>query len=253
MKISTLTKPSFYLPSAMVLFVLFLVAKLPAQQLIARLTLPQQVQIAGVSGTIWHGHAEFVQYNGLQLNNVSWQLSWLPLFWGTANVELKAGNRRDTEQIAVHGNIAISMSTLSANELTIYAPAPLLLSRVALPVPVKAGGRVKVELAELSYHQEGCLALQGTGSWLNATMAGRSGDIEFGNFDAQLHCQQGPITITTEPQNSLNMQAIATIPHNGEIGVKGQFKVSDALPQEVHNQAQYIGDIDAEGNHHFAY
>lgn len=249
MNIATVGKPSFYLPMAIILFLVFIVAKLPANQVIPRLTLPPQINVGGISGTFWQGHAEFVQFNGIQVNNVNWQLSWLPLFWGAAALDIQAGNSRDAEQIAINGAFVVTMSTLKAQNATIYAPTPLLLSQVTLPVPVIAGGRVKTDIEELVYQKNGCQTLNGTGNWLKATVAGANQNIPLGNFAAKLHCEEGPISITTEPVNSLNIQATATIPHSGEVRVQGKFKVSDELPREVHNAAQMIGDIDPEGFH----
>ena len=237
-----------YTAGAVTLFLLFLLVKLPASQLIPRLPLPADVSVKGLSGTLWDGHADQVVVKGLAINNVNWQLRFLPLLLGKAALELDAGSARDSEQISIKGQVNISMSGLSAKNATLFAPTPLLMAQVELPIPVDASGRARINIEQLEYHQtEGCKALTGSGSWLNAGVAGFNGQVQLGNFEASLHCDNGPVEITTTPDNSLNLSAKAVVQNNGKFSVNGQFKVSDSLPKEVHDAAKFFGRANAQG------
>jgi len=230
------------------LFILFVLIKVPANQVIPRLSLPQDVALSGLSGSLWQGKAEQFTYKGLLLNNVQWQLDFLPLLIGNLSVSLKAGNTRDPDQISVNGDFTFSSNSLSASSASLFAPTPMLMAQVQLPVPVKAGGRVKLDIDEMDYQSDqGCIALSGKGHWLKGSVAGFNKEIPLGNFEADLLCDNGPITITTNPQNSLNLAGTATISHPSKISVSGKFKVSDDLPREVHNAAQFFGNKDAQG------
>jgi len=230
------------------LFFIFLVVKLPANQVLPRLPVPDNVVFAGISGSIWQGHAEQVRYSGLQLSNVKWELSALPLLLGKLSLDIKGGNHRDSEQIAINGRFAISAGGIAADNAILFAPTPLLLAQVQMPLPINASGRVKVVLEEFAYQQAtGCEVLKGTGQWLNGAVAGFNRQITLGSFNASLACDNGPITVTTDPKNALNLTGTATVPHKGKISVLGKFKVSDDLPKEVHNAANFFGKPDANG------
>ncbi|MCC2606486.1 type II secretion system protein N [Planctobacterium marinum] len=234
--------------AAIGLFLFFLVANLPASQVIARVTLPKEVSVIGVSGTLWAGHADQVIVQGLALSNVNWDLAFLPLLLGKATVHIDAGSARDSDQISLQGDITLTPSGISAQNTTLFAPTPLLMAQVQLPIAVDAAGRARVQVETFSYHKEtGCQSLKGTGSWLNAGVAGFNGQVNLGNFEATLECDQGPIKITTRPDNSLNLAAATLIHHNGKFSVEGQFKVSDALPREVHDAAKFFGAPDEQG------
>ncbi|BDX04589.1 type II secretion system protein N [Planctobacterium marinum] len=233
---------------AVILFLVFLLVKLPASQLIPRLPLPADISLKGISGTVWDGHADQVVVKGLGINNVDWQLSFLPLLIGKAALELDAGSARDSEQISIKGDVKLSVSGISAQNLTLFAPTPLLMAQVELPIPVDASGRARINIENFDYHKtDGCSTLTGTGSWLNAGVAGFNGQVQLGNFEASLHCDNGPIEITTAADNSLNLSAKAVVQHNGKFSVNGQFKVSDNLPKEVHDAAKFFGRTDAQG------
>lgn len=241
-------KPILYTASAVLLFFVFLVLKIPANQVVPRISLPPDIAIRGVNGTLWDGHAEQVVVKGLAINNVKWQLDILPLLLGKAAVDLDAGSARNPEQISIEGQFVISRATIQASNATLFAPTPLLMAQVELPIPVDASGRARVNINELHFaHATGCKKLAGNGSWLNAAVAGLNGPVQLGSFEATLACDNGPINITTAADNSLNLDATAVIQHNGRFSVQGRFKVSPDLPKEVHQAARFFGSADAQG------
>lgn len=231
----------------LLVFIVSLVAKMPANQILSRVTLPEEVSVSGVSGTLWDGNATQIIYNGIQVLDVNWQLDFLPLLIGNASLSLDAGSTRDPDSIAFNGDVVISHNHLTIDDGTLFAPTPLLLAQVQLPLPVSAKGRIKVEINELDYAKEGCETLSGKGFWLKGEVAGLQEQIALGNFEATLHCDNGPVEVTTTPENSLNMDATVTIHHNGKFAVSGKFKPEDGLSNEVHGAAKSFFEVDNNG------
>ena len=186
---------------ALCAYVFFLVASLPASQVIYRLDLPEQLSIQGVSGTIWQGQASAVSYAGLPLRNVSWQLDILPLLWGSFSAEVKAGNIRQVDEIAFDGNLQVSSERLQLGEFQAYLPTDLILANLKLPFPVEAEGRFKLDIGQLDYATV-CQSLSGKGQWLNAKVAGLNGLIDLGNFDATLGCENNNVVVNVQEPNS---------------------------------------------------
>lgn len=241
-------KPVTLAIAGFILFIVFLIANTPAAQVIPRLPLPNTVSISGVSGTIWAGNASRVIYKGMQVSNVDWKMSVLPLLIGRISLSVDGGSVRDAEQISLKGDISLSPGGITSSDTTLYAPIPLLLSQVQLPLPVLASGRVRINIAELDYQTDGCKTLQGEGYWLNGGVAGLQQQIQLGDFTTQISCDNGPVIVTSIPDNSLNLSGTATIPHKGNVTVSGKFKVSDELPSDVHQAAQmFFADTDAQG------
>ena len=227
-------------------YLVFLIAKLPAVHVFSKLPLPADVKISGISGTIWNGHAQSAQINGLPILNLNWSLAFFPLLTGEISAEIKAGNVRDIEQVSVNGQVQFSGERIQAEDTLVYVPTTLVMRLLTLPVPVDAEGRFKVQLQEIDY-QAGCQAVIGSGQWLNAKYTGTAGVIDLGNFDAKLGCENKQIIIDVKPPNSFGLTAKAKIPANMKFTIEGRFKPDANLPREVHQAAQFFGNVDSSG------
>ena len=93
-------------------YLLLLVSNLPAAQVLNRITLPDNVHIQGVGGTLWEGNALSVTVDGVQLKNVNWNLSFLSLILGNVAAEVKAGNARDADSIYFNGDVDVALLSL---------------------------------------------------------------------------------------------------------------------------------------------
>ncbi len=233
-----------------VAFLLFAIANMPAVQVIGRVNLPSNVSLSGISGTLFNGKAQTVVANGLPINNVKWQLNPLYIFLGKIHLDVKAGNVRDKNDIAFEGPITtglFSQERVKTENFTVYLPVDRVLAKVRLPLPVNAGGRFKVNLNELDFGPT-CRALSGTGDWLNATVAGTQGPIDFGTYSAKLRCEGDDIGVTVSEPNLLGLSMDAVIATNMKnVKVSGKFKPDDSLPNEVHQASRFFGTPDADG------
>ncbi|WP_339767694.1 type II secretion system protein N [uncultured Paraglaciecola sp.] len=232
--------------TCLVIYAIFLIAKLPAAQIISRVQLPPEVTVHGVSGTIWNGHASTVTVQGLPVHDLNWELAFLPLLTGKASLNLKAGNIREVEDISLDGNVAISNGRVQGEDLQIFLPTSLVISSLPLPIPVNASGRFKIALQELDY-SEHCTAMTGQGLWLKAKVQGTQQDIDLGSFETTLKCENKEIVMTINEPNSFGLSAVAHIPSSLAFRINGRFKPDDALPEEVHQAAQFFGKKDAQG------
>lgn len=231
-------------------FIVFAVATLPAIQVIGRVALPKNVSVSGVSGTIWQGSAQTLMVDGLPINNITWDISALSLLIGNLSAEVKGGNLRDAGAIAFTGPVSLSLfnpEQINTEDFVLYLPVDRVLAKVQLPLPVYAGGRFKVELNTLSYGPT-CVALQGKGDWLNATVAGTQGPIDFGTYSATLRCQGDSIGVTVSEPNLLGLSMDAVVrPDFKGVQVSGKFKPDESLPAEVHQAAGFFGQPDNSG------
>jgi general secretion pathway protein N len=234
---------------AVIVYCVFLVAKLPAEQILQRVNLPSNINITGVSGTLWSGRARQVNYQGLAIQDVKWQLSALPLLWGAVWLELDAGNDRRADQISIQGEIATKLTNpmvVSSDDFLVYLPTDQVLANVSLPLPVMAGGRFRVTLQELDFDQQ-CEALNGTGEWLNASVMGTQGSIPLGVFKADLSCTEGAINAIVAEPNMLGLSLNAKVKSMRDITVSGRIKLDPQLPQEVHDASQLFGQPGSDG------
>jgi general secretion pathway protein N len=230
----------------LLVYVVFLIIKLPAVQVLSRLPLPEDIQLNGVSGTIWNGQAQQLLVRGLPIEQLSWQLAFLPLLTGTGQVYVDGGNIRQMDEISVKGNISLANGQLQADNLQLYLPTAWVIASLPLPVAVNASGRFKLVLQELDYSDH-CQVLNGKGHWLKAQVQGNKRPIVLGNFEADLSCVNQDVVLTVNEPNRFGLSAVARIPADLTFSVSGRFKPDPDLPPEVHQAAQFFGQKDAQG------
>lgn len=236
--------------SAILVFLFFVVVKLPASHVLYYGTLPNTVQIGKVSGTLWNGKTEFVQTQGLLIERLSWKISAWPLLLGKIKLHLKGGNAREVDAVSISGPVTLSlfnMQHIEADNLTLYLPANQVIAKAKLPIRVNMGGRIKLDLDELSFGPV-CEEIKGTGQWINASVALPQSNANLGNFSAALSCSGDDIQMEVKEPNRLGLSFVSVIPANfKKVRVNGRFKIDDDLPKEIHQAAQFFGNPDAQG------
>lgn len=230
----------------LVFYFLFLLIKLPASQVLSRLSLPPDVDLQGVSGTIWQGRAIAASVHGLPLQNVSWSLAVLPLVLGHISADVQAGNMRNSDEVSFSGGLNLSEGQIQLDQVQAYLPTNLMVSLLPLPFPVKAEGRFKIQFEELEY-TDACQTLVGSGQWLNAKVAGLNGMIDLGVFNADMTCTDNNVVVTVKEPNRFGLSAEAVIQANLKYAITGRFKPESDLPEEVHQAAQFFGNKDGQG------
>ena len=236
--------------AAVLLFIGVMIANLPAIHVLARVNLPDNVSVKQASGTVWNGALASATVNGLMVKNITWQINPLPLLLGKLDINIKGGNTRDPEQFSFNTPLSLNLFDLNrvkATNAQVFVPVDYVIAQINLPLPVSAGGRLKVSFEQLDYGQQ-CYAMQGSGEWLNAVVAGTQGPISFGNFDASLSCLNGGVRAMVKEPNLLGLNLVLTATAQlQDIAVSGQFKIDDSLPQEVHQAGRFFGAPGADG------
>lgn len=234
----------------LVAFIFFLIVYMPANQVVGRIALPKNISITGVSGTVWNGKAKEVVMQGLPLKRVDWSLHPLALITGRLSANIKAGNIRNSEEAALSGPLSVSLfnfKNIKAEDFVLYLPANYVVANLTLPIPVDAGGRLRVRI-EQGHISPQCQELSGFGDWLNASVAGTQGPIQLGNYTVKFSCKGENIAAVLSDPNLLNLGLNADLnPENGKINVAGQFRIDPSLPQDIQYASQFFGQKDSEG------
>jgi len=177
---------------AILAYVFFIIAYIPASHL-ANFIYSQsqgQVRLSNVSGTLFEGNAGIAVANGFMVQNLDWQLNPWSLFLLRANVDLKGGAIRNSEQIYVKANVVSNL--LSSDQFTLansqlFIPAKSVLSQLQLPVVVTASGRSRIDIDELEMTPT-CTGLSGKGAGLNAAVDTPAQALSLGSFEENLSC-----------------------------------------------------------------
>lgn len=242
--------------AGVLLYVILLIAYLPAHQVSSRFALPDSINISGVSGTVWHGNIDRLVINNIPVNQLNWSISAWSLLLGQLDLQLEAGNMREASSIAFKGPVSLNILdplSFAAEEFQLYLPVDRVLAEVQLPLPVAASGRFRVNISQLLFEQGMCEQLSATGDWLNASVAGTQGPIELDTFTAQLHCEAQNYVIEVAEPNAFGLSLTATATADFQtITLDSKFKPDANLPREVHEAAMFFGEPDNQGYRYYS-
>ena len=232
-------------------YLLFLLTTLPAVYATAWLEkrLPE-VQLAGVHGSIWSGTARELAYHGRSWGILQWRFDWLAPFSGHWGYRLQ-----------LHGSGSILQGRVAASAAgtlffqDVRGQLPVTEIEPWLPVPPgSVGGTLNLQLARLVLIRgrpavaEGQVTL--TGATLNWPQA-----VALGNYQMKLRTRsgkgiEGSLLDTGGP---LMLQGTLNLAPDGRYQLGGSLAVREPGDAAVSRLLQYLGPVNAAGNHPFQF
>ena len=146
-------------------YLVFLIAVMPAHWAVR--FLPREVETAGVSGSVWHGHAARIRYAGYRLDDVDWRVrAPYRLLWAQLPLRLRI------EKGSVSGFTSLVLSprslTLEDSDLNINLE---VFERALRRFRVHLGGMpVHLAAETLELRRAGPGAARGTMRWDQAAV-----------------------------------------------------------------------------------
>lgn len=234
-------------------FIIFCFVKLPAAIAldIAKPYLPKQIEVGQAVGTVWQGQIMQARFEGEHFNNVRWDIAGWQLFTGKLNANIKFGNPREKTDISGYATLsyAIFNNTLKATNTLVRSSVERAMQQIQLPLPVTAKGRVILELEEYSSGSPYCDSLKGEIASPNIDVQGLNGWFNIGPLSGKLSCKSGDIAILIDPDNTLGLEADATLKANFDFRVAGYVKPDASLPKDVHDAVKFLGRSDSQGRY----
>lgn len=231
-------------------YVVFLIIMMPAAWWLRLFPLPAAIQHGPVSGTLWQGQIQQVQYQQLQLAELRWQLQPWSLLLLRADLQLDSGSMQQQQQPYLQAHLGLSPSAIEVSDTLLRLPVPTVLPLLKLPVPVQADGNLLFDISHLVIREQQCHELAGSASWLDARLQPPTGTwLNLEHFHASLRCENKLPVLTTDPANILALAIDATVNPQGQLAVTGTLLPSAQLPDEVHQAMRFVGTPDAEGRY----
>ncbi|WP_306519255.1 type II secretion system protein N [Rheinheimera sp.] len=227
-------------------YLLFALVLTPANVWLKLVTLPADVQLGPVTGTLWSGQIAGVQKAPFYLPQLSWQLQPSLLWRGKLGLKMQGGNLRDSNLPYLAVQAELGVGQLLLNNSTIRLPVAPIIPQLQLPMPVDASGAIVLNLKDFVLGQPYCAALDGKASWQQAKFKTPTGWIDLQAIDAVLNCDNGNISLQTTADNPLGLLVKADI-LQGSYQIAGTLKPAASMPKEVHQAMQFVGQADAEG------
>lgn len=229
-------------------YVIFLIAFLPANFIVNKIQLPKNIQIGNVSGSVWQSEIDSLLVDNLRINNINVQVNWLSLiaFNPTADVEFGGALYRGPEgQLSVSG----FLSDLTISNLHLDISANEIAQQLPLPIPAQAKNIVSVVIDNFVIGQPVCQQLSGRLKWDDAEIVALSEQVPLGTLSATLGCEKGKGQAILNENNALGVSFIAELGANGAISGNGYLTPPQSLPKAIKQVLPFLGRQDREGRY----
>lgn len=236
-------------------YLIALLAMLPARYAIDELApqfgieLGSEWALDGITGTIWGGAVEQLQYQGQEIGRASWDLHPLSLIVGNLALSWQL-NGQEGE---VHGEATFNPSGEVLVE-AIKGEIPVAELTALLPfVPVVVNGTLALDLSAV--HFDGGKTRQVTGElhWNQAEIVAMQ-KVDFGDVTITLDTKDDSGDIEAQINNlqgALAVNATATLRTSGEYQVAGEITTRSKKDRALLNSFVMIGRPDRQGRLRF--
>ncbi|KFZ36610.1 type II secretion system protein N [Shewanella mangrovi] len=231
---------------AVLLYLVFLLVLLPARVVVALAPLPAGVTLAGVSGSVWHGSADSVVVDGLQFDQLQWQLSPWGLLTGRANVDFQLGNA--STAVNGKGSLSLSSSAIKASGLKFDAPVAFLAGKKQLPFRTVASGDISLFVQQFDQGKPWCEQLSGKAFLNNIGIKNQFGQYPLGDIELSLQCIKGQIQLATDDEkNKLGIAGTLLLQDNMRYQLNGRMKLTEQQPADLQKALPLLGKADNNG------
>lgn len=219
-------------------YLVALVVLLPARFVMQFLLIPNgqgqmNIQLGGVTGSIWRGHADTLVVDTLILRDLNWTLRPLALLRGALAVDIEVADHLDNIAVG-RGRIEARRNQLRVKNLIVNARLDDVAAFSPTPSPLPLRGDIEVRVAEFTYGQPVCAVLQG-GIELRggAIQVGQNWDA-LGPLSAELGCASGQISAQLVEPNNIGLSATAEF---NLYGAQGEYQITSSpeAPRTIRN------------------
>ncbi|MDT0603969.1 type II secretion system protein N [Thalassotalea castellviae] len=229
-------------------YVIFLLALMPASFVLQWVTLPSQLQLSTVNGTIWQSKIKTANYNGFIVNDIKIDVSPLSLLTLDPNIDLTFGGALVSGPEGV-ANIHGLFSALRITDAKITLSADNISSHLKLPLPVKAHDFVDINVSEFVAGNAICQSLTGDIAWNKAAVTVLDQKVALGKLSTSLSCEQGDVVLTLDEQNELGLSFTASVSQGFAVSGNGFLTPNNTMPKALEQVLPFLGKPDRQGRY----
>ncbi len=229
-------------------YLFFVIAFLPIGFIFNWVTLPSDVDIGAVKGSVWHSEISAIKVDGIQINRIEADLSLLSLVIFDPQISLTFGDERENSPSG-QANVSGLLSQIKLTDVSVKLAADTIAQSINTPIPVVAHGWVNMELQELVMGKPLCQTLNGNISWPNASVTALEKRVDLGPLSTHLTCEKGEAIATVAEGNSLGLSFSAAIGNNFHVSGDGYLTPTDTMPAELRQVLPFLGRPDNQGRY----
>lgn len=214
-----------YAAFAVVAYVVFLLVNFPADRAYALVKshLAPRIQLYGLEGSVWHGHADVAQLGQYRLAPLNWQYRPAGLLAGRVDVKVQlergAGRASAVVGVSPGGNIHLA-------DVDVAIPAGELVQMLRLPL-VQVSGEVDARLDSVQLQASRIAELNGTLTWNKAQVL-KPQPYQLGGLEAVFNTDNDVVKGTLRDKGGpLQVDGLVTLKPDGTYQVNANVGTRD--------------------------
>jgi len=234
----------------------FLLANAPLVLVTNNIQLPRNIEIQGVSGSIWQGEIASAIINNNKVEQIKTEVSFWSLFSLSPSIKVKFG---DAMLAGPEGKFTLEVSAeqLALTEVEVFISANDIAKQLPLPIPVAAKGNVELTLDSIvltTAEKLSCLQAKGDVTWLRAGAMALEQNIKLGKLSAAISCAEGNLLAMVNPNNDLGLSfdGVLALPSKTVSG-KGYLKPGAKFPAQLKSALSFLGRADNQGRYRLGF
>jgi len=236
-------------------YFVFLIATLPATVLFNQVSLPKNLSLSGISGSVWKTKVEQVAVGETVIKQVETELGFLSLLSLAPTLPVTFG---DPLLSGPEGELDITFSkgVIEIDNLRLLLKANDIAQQLTLPLPVTAKGDVEINLSHAAINIEDsnkCIAADGMVTWSKAGVLALEESISLGRFNAKIGCEDGVLALLLSPENNLGLTFSAYVRQGGGVSGNGFLKPGNDFPKALSNTLPFLGRKDSQGRYRLSF
>ncbi|SON51074.1 type II secretion system protein N [Vibrio tapetis] len=242
-----------YISVFVVVLLASLIAHLPAGLLVDNMPKIRGLNLSGVQGTLWQGHAENVHWQGRTYGQLNWEFQPSKLLTAKAEFRLRFG-RGSSIKLTGKGNVGVGLSGFYGENILAAMPAEKALLFTNLPVPIDVSGQLEVALKHVIYAKPWCQSAEGSVVWNQSQVDSPLGALEAGPIVAHIQCENSQLLVNGEQHNDqLTSEFEASLSSDMTYKADGWFKPGADFPPRMASQLQWLGSPNNQGQYTLNY
>lgn len=229
-------------------YLFFMVTLIPAQWAINQSSLPKNIILQGVEGSVWKANIQHIVIDGYIINQVNTEINLLALLMFNPTVDATFGGALVN---GPEGKATIShlLGDIELNDVEISLLANDIAQQLPLPIPLTAQKLVHVNVDEFVVGQPLCKNLRGDIQWNKASVKALDQKVNLGTLSGKLACDEGRVKFTFDPKNNLGLTFSAYVHSPERVSGSGYLKPGKNFPSVLKDALPFIGSADNLGRY----
>jgi general secretion pathway protein N len=238
-------------------YLVFIIASFPVSNVLNYLSMPKNIQLFDVSGTIWQtkitqAKISKINNNSIIINNIDVRLKISSLLMFKLGFDINFGGRLlDGPQ----GHLSVDnlLADIAISQANISLPANDISQQLSLPIDVNAFGKVTLQLDSYQLGKPICTSVSGKITWPKAALSAFEQTVNLGTLTANLSCEKGILAVEVDPKNNLGLSFTTYIGGVDRVSGNGYLTPSQKFPTPLKQLLPFMGKVDTKGRYRLGF